>query len=82
MPVFYFPCTNQYACAAQSSIPACRSDRSLMAKHVVQRLEYGSAFDVTRADSRGTGKPSVSTKQSPGSSAVAITHRVTLFRVS
>lgn len=81
MPVLYFPCTNQYACATQSSISACRSDRSLTAKRVAQRLEYGSAFDVTRADSRGTGKSSVSTKQSPGSSAVAVTHNVTLFHV-
>ena len=61
-PMPYFPCANQYACATQPNVSSSRSEGSLMPKGVVQRPGYGSAFAATRPDSRGAGRPSVSTK--------------------
>ena len=58
----YFPCANQYAWATQPSISSSRSEGSLIMKCVVQRPGYGSVFATTRDDSRGAGRPSVSTK--------------------
>lgn len=69
----YFPCANQYACATQPNVSSSRSEGSLMTKWVVQRPGYGSVFAATRPDSRGAGRPSVSTKWSPGSSALLFT---------